>query len=349
MYENYMKECFELAKKGLGKTSPNPMVGCIVLDKNGNKISEGYHSKYGENHAERDALLKLKNGEEKDGTIIVSLEPCSHFGKTPPCVDLIIERKLKTVVFAMKDPNPLVSSIKKLKDNGIEVIYGILEEEAKELNEIFITNMTEKRPFVVLKTATTIDGKISTKTGDSKWITSTEARDKGRELRKIYDAVLTTSSTVIADNPNFNNNLKILIDRTLKVNLNKNFFKTGKIIIVHDKKLIPSKVLDNVEYLPCSVKNEKIDIKELLQNLFEKKIMSIFVEAGGTFNGSMIESGFVDKIYHFIAPKILGDNNGKSAFDGRNITKIDDCLKFKIQNTEKLEEDILITYKKAAE
>lgn len=349
MYEKYMKECFELAKKGLGKTSPNPMVGCIVLDKNGNKISEGYHAKYGENHAERDALLKLKNGEEKDGTIIVSLEPCSHFGKTPPCVDLIIERGLKKVVFAMKDVNPLVSSIQKLKDNGIEVVYGILEDEAKELNEVFITNMTEKRPFVALKTATTIDGKISTKTGSSKWITSTEARDKGRELRKIYDAILTTSSTVIADNPNFNNDLKILIDRTLKVDLEKNFFKTGKIIIVHDKAIKPEKISKNIEYLPCSVKNNKIDIKEVLNLLFERKIMSIFVEAGGTFNGSMVETGLVDKIYHFVAPKILGDNSGKSAFDGRNITEINECINYKVQNVERLNEDILITYKKAAE
>lgn len=349
MYENYMKECFKLAKKGLGKTSPNPMVGCVVLDKNGNKISEGYHAKYGENHAEREALLKLKNGEEKDGTIIVSLEPCSHFGKTPPCVDLIIERGLKKVVFAMKDPNPVVSSIQKLKDKGIEVIYGVLEDEAKELNEIFITNMTDKRPFVALKTATTIDGKISTKTGNSKWITSIDARDKGRELRNIYDAVLTTSSTVITDNPNFNNNLKILIDSTLKVDLEKNFFKTGKIIIVHDKTLIPQKVLDNVEYLPCSTNDNKIDIKELLNLLFEKKIMSIFVEAGGAFNGSIIETGVVDKIYHFIAPKILGDNSGKSAFDGRNITEINDCINYKVQSIEQFEKDILITYKKAAE
>jgi len=349
MYENYMKECFNLAKKGLGKTSPNPMVGCVVLDKNGNKISEGYHAKYGENHAERDALLKLKNGEEENGTIIVSLEPCSHYGKTPPCVDLIIERKIKRVVFAMKDPNPVVSSIQKLQDNGIEVIYGVLEDAAKELNEIFITNMTEKRPFVALKTATTIDGKISTKTGNSKWITSVQARNKGHELRNIYDTVLTTSSTVLADNPNFDNKLKILVDRTLKVDFDKNFFKTGKIIIVHDKKFIPKKFEDNVEYLSCSGINEKININELMQKLFEKNIMSIFVETGGTFNGSMIESGLVDKIYHFIAPKILGDNSGKSAFDGRNITEISNCINYKIQNIERIEEDILITYKKAAE
>ena len=346
MYEEYMKKCFQLAKNGLGKTSPNPMVGCVVLDKNGKEISTGYHSKYGENHAERDALLKLKNGEEIGGTIIVSLEPCSHFGKTPPCVDLIIERKLKRVVFAMKDPNPIVSSVKKLEDNGIEVISGVLEDEAKELNEVFVTNMTLKRPFVALKTATTLDGKVSTRTGDSKWITSTLARDKGHELREIYDAVLTTSKTVLSDNPNFNNKQKILIDRKLTVPLDMKFFETGKIFIVHDEHSIPNSKLENVEYLPCPTINGQIDMSHLLKMLFDKKIMSIFVEAGGTFNGSLIDLGIVDKIYQFIAPKILADNTGKSAFVGRNIQKISECVEFKTQSVEKIGEDILITLKR---
>ncbi len=346
MYEEYMKKCFELAKQGLGKTSPNPMVGCVVLDKNGKEISTGYHAKYGENHAERDALLKLKNGEEEDGTIIVSLEPCSHYGKTPPCVDLIIERKLKKVVFAMKDPNPIVSSVQKLEENGIEVLSGVLEEEAKALNEVFVTNMTLKRPFVALKTATTLDGKISTRTGDSKWITSSLSRDKGHGLREIYDAILTTSNTVLADNPNFNNKQKILIDRTLKVPTNMNFFKTGKIFIVHDETLTPSENLPNLEYISCPTINGQIDITSLLKILFEKKIMSIFVEAGGNFNGSIIDLGIVDKIYQFIAPKILADNTGQSAFAGRNVQLIKDCVEFKMQSVEQIGDDVLITLKR---
>ena len=349
MYEEYMKKCFELAKQGLGKTSPNPMVGCVVLDKNGKEISTGYHAKYGENHAERDALLKLKNGEEEDGTIIVSLEPCSHYGKTPPCVDLIIERKLKKVVFAMNDPNPIVSSVQKLEENGIEVLSGVLEEEAKALNEVFVTNMTLKRPFVALKTATTLDGKVSTRTGDSKWITSSIARDKGHELREIYDAILTTSNTVLADNPNFNNQQKILIDRTLKVPTNMNFFKTGKIFIVHDETLTPSENLPNLEYIPCPTINGQIDITSLLKILFEKKIMSIFVEAGGNFNGSIIDLGIVDKIYQFIAPKILADNTGQSAFAGRNVQLIKDCVEFKMQSVEQIGNDVLITLKRHCE
>ena len=349
MYEEYMKKCFELAKQGLGKTSPNPMVGCVVLDKNGKEISTGYHAKYGENHAERDALLKLKNGEEEDGTIIVSLEPCSHYGKTPPCVDLIIERKLKKVVFAMKDPNPIVSSVQKLEENGIEVLSGVLEEEAKALNEVFVTNMTLKRPFVALKTATTLDGKISTRTGNSKWITSSLSRDKGHGLREIYDAILTTSNTVLADNPNFNNKQKILIDRTLKVPTNMNFFKTGKIFIVHDETLTPSENLPNLEYIPCPTINGQINIISLLKILFEKKIMSIFVEAGGNFNGSIIDLGIVDKIYQFIAPKILADNTGQSAFAGRNVQLIKDCVEYKTQLVEQIGDDVLITLKRHCE
>ena len=145
-YNLLMQKCIELAKKGEGLTSPNPLVGCVILDKDGNEISNGYHQKYGENHAERDALLKLHNGEEKGGTLIVNLEPCSHFGKTPPCADLIIERGLKRVVIGMRDVNPIVAGngIKKLQDAGIEVIENVLEKECKALNEVFIKNMTKK-------------------------------------------------------------------------------------------------------------------------------------------------------------------------------------------------------------
>ncbi len=156
-YEKYMKKCIQLAKQGEGNVSPNPLVGCVVLDKFGNEISTGYHARYGENHAERDALLKLKNGEENDGTLIVNLEPCSHFGKTPPCTNLIIERGIKKVVIGMRDVNPKVDGITKLKAAGIEVIEGILENECKTLNEIFIKNQTQNKPFIAIKTATTLD------------------------------------------------------------------------------------------------------------------------------------------------------------------------------------------------
>lgn len=346
-YEKYMKKCFELAKKGLGKTSPNPLVGCIVLDKNGNEISSGYHEKYGENHAERNALLNLKQNEAQKGTLIVNLEPCSHFGKTPPCADLIIERGLKKVVIAMRDVNPVVAGngIKKLQNAGIEVIEGVLEQEAQELNEIFIKNMQKKAVFVALKTATTLDGKIATKTAQSKWITSQTSRNKGKELRTFYDAVLTTSSTVLADNPKFECNTKILLDRQLKCNFDMRYFKTGKIYVATCISNLPN-TPENIEFIQCPEKDGQIDLKYLFEKLFEQKIMSIFVEAGGILNGELIEQNLADKIYQFIAPKIIGDNEAKSAYSGRNVEKLDLARDFEIKSIEKLDTDILLTMKK---
>lgn len=343
-YETHMLECFELAKKGVGSVSPNPLVGCVVLNSQGEVISTGYHKKYGENHAERDALLKLTKEEAHGGVLIVNLEPCSHYGKTPPCADLIIEYGIKKVVVAMRDVNPIVAGngIKKLQDAGIEVVEGVLEQQAKELNEIFIKNMVQKQVFVALKAATTLDGKISTKTGDSKWITSDAARAKGKSLRAIFDAVLTTSSTVLADDPEFNCPVKILLDRTLKCDFSMKYFQTGKIYVVTSSKNLPN-APENIEFIACPENEGKLDLEYLFKKLFEMKIMSVFVESGGKLNGELLEKDLIDKIYYFIAPKIIGDNTAKSAFDGRNITEIANSKNFKIISTEQIEPDILIT------
>jgi len=347
IYDKYMQKCFRLAEKGRGFVSPNPLVGCIVLDKDNNIISKGYHHKYGENHAEREALLKLKNGEENGGTLIVNLEPCSHFGKTPPCVDLIIERKLKRVIIAMQDVNPIVAGngIKKLKNAGIEVVEHVLEKEAKSLNEVFIKNMVNKTVFIAVKTAVTLDGKISTSNGSSMWITSSKARDKGKLLRKYYDAVLTTSSTVLADNPKFDCKTKILIDRTLKCDFSMQYFKTGNIFVVTSKSDYP-KCPKNVTFVYCPEKSGKLDLLYLFEKLYRMNIMSVFVEAGGTLNGELLKLGLIDKIYMFQAPKILGDNNGKSAFEGNSINDINKSFNFEIESIENLSPDILLTLKK---
>ncbi|MGN1125148.1 MAG: bifunctional diaminohydroxyphosphoribosylaminopyrimidine deaminase/5-amino-6-(5-phosphoribosylamino)uracil reductase RibD [Candidatus Gastranaerophilaceae bacterium] len=346
-YEKYMQKCFELAKGGLGNVSPNPLVGCVVLDKNGNEISTGFHKKYGENHAERDALLKLKNNEAEGGTLIVNLEPCSHFGKTPPCADLIIEKGLKTVVIAMRDVNPIVAGngIKKLVDAGIEVIEHVLEQEAKALNEVFIKNMTEKKIFVAIKTATTLDGKVATKTGSSKWITSESARKKSKELRILYDAVLTTSSTVLADNPKFDCKTKILLDRKLKCSFDMDYFKTGKIYVVTEN-AIPFQKQENIEIITIPTINEKINLEELFNVLYKNGLRSVFIEAGGTLNGELIDKNFVDKIYQFVAPKIVGDNSAKSAYSGREIEDINFSKNFNIISVENYSPDILITLNK---
>lgn len=343
--EELMKKCIELAERGRGNTSPNPMVGCVVLNSEGDIISEGYHHKYGENHAEREALLKITDGTDRGGTLIVNLEPCSHFGKTPPCADLIIERGIKKVVIGSKDNNPKVNGggIKKLTDAGIEVVCGVLENECRKLNEVFFTDVEQNRIFVALKTATTLDGKIATKTGNSKWITSDRSRQRAKELRGYYDAILTSSSTVIADNPEMKHKLKIIIDREQKTDFNSNIYKDGKIILVtgvNSEKTLP----DNVERLICPIVEGKIDLKYLMRELYNLGIKSVFVEAGGKLSGSFLKENLVDKIYQFIAPKVLNDNSGKSCFDGDNILKMTDSKLFKINSLEQIENDILVTY-----
>lgn len=330
-YDKLMRKCFSLAKKG--HTSPNPMVGCIVLDEFSNVISQGFHKKYGANHAERDALLKIKNGEEKNGTLIVNLEPCNHFGKTPPCSDLIIERGIKKVVISNKDPNPIASGgIQKLQRAGIEVVTGVLENEGKKLNEIFFTNINKHRPFIVIKIASTLDGKISTKTGDSKWITSNKARDYAHKLRKKYDCILTSSSTVIADNPQMIHDKKIIIDRYLKTDFSSHIFKTG-ICYVASKKDFAHDYIKRIKYT---------NLSDLVSELYNQKIMSIFVEAGGTLSGAFLKEGLVDKIYYFVAPKILNDNSGRASFNGDNIEKIINAKDLKFTNFKRIGEDLLL-------
>lgn len=340
-YENYMKKCIELAKNGEGQTSPNPMVGCVVLDKNENEISTGYHHKYGDNHAERDALLKLHNGEEKGGTLIVNLEPCSHHGKTPPCADLIIERGLKKVVIGMQDVNPIVAGngINKLQKAGIEVISGIMEEECKKLNEIFIKNMTQNKCFIAIKTATTLDGKIATSNGSSKWITSSAAREKVKEIRNCYDAIMTTSSTILADNPTMLHRKKIILDRRLKTNLEAPIYKNGEIYLFNE-------TLDmfegGVNFIKTPVIANKLDLEFVFERAYELGIKSILIESGGILNGSALK--YADKIYHFIAPKITGDNSSLSCFNFQKINDINNSLNFKIETIEHFEPDILLTY-----
>ena len=327
-HEKYMRRCFELALLGKSAVSPNPMVGCVVLDKNGNIIAEGYHKKYGENHAERDALLKLQNGEAEGGTLYVNLEPCSHYGKTPPCVDLIIEHKLKRVVIGMRDVNPKVDGISKLKFAGIEVEVGILEDEAKFLNRVFIKNMTQNLPYVVLKTATTLDGKIATSTGDSKWITSEDSRQKVYEMRREFDCIMTSSNTVIADNPKMEHKFKCILDKDMRIPKDAQIFNQGEIYVA------------TKENTP--IQNGKLDLNEVLAELYKKGICSVFTECGGVLAGALLKENLTDEIYQFIAPKILNDNSGKSAFDGDSVTQIREAKNFKIYSVEQIGDDVLL-------
>lgn len=343
-YDLLMKKCIELAKQAQGETSPNPLVGCIVLNDIGEIISTGYHKKYGENHAERDALLKLDDA--KNCTLIVNLEPCSHYGKTPPCADLIIEKGVKRVIYGMKDVNPIVAGngLKKLIDAGIEVIGPILEDECRKLNEIFIKNQVEHKTFVALKTATTIDGKIATSTNDSKWITSDFAREEVRNIRKRYDAILTSSSTILADNPTMEHKCKVILDRKLKTNFQMTIYKQGKIFVFHSLKNQSSLSNNNLQYIYTPIVNNKLDIEFILEELYKRGIMSVLIEAGGKLNGSFLP--YIDRLYHFVAPKILGDNNGKSCFYGKEVEKISNCTNLNFESVELFPPDILVNYVK---
>lgn len=343
-YDLLMKKCIELAKQAQGETSPNPLVGCIVLNDIGEIISTGYHKKYGENHAERDALLKLDDA--KNCTLIVNLEPCSHYGKTPPCADLIIEKGVKRVVYGMKDVNPIVAGngLKKLIDAGIEVIGPILEDECRKLNEIFIKNQVEHKTFVALKTATTIDGKIATSTNDSKWITSDFAREEVRNIRKRYDAILTSSSTILADNPTMEHKCKVILDRKLKTNSQMTIYKQGKIFVFHSLKNQSSLSNNNLQYIYTPIVNNKLCIEFILDELYKRGIMSVLIEAGGKLNGSFLP--YIDRLYHFVAPKILGDNNGKSCFYGKEVEKISNCTNLNFESVELFPPDILVNYVK---
>ena len=326
--EKYMQQCLELARKAFGSVRPNPMVGCVVLDKEGNIISTGYHKKYGDNHAERDALLKLQGNEAEGGTLYVNLEPCSHYGKTPPCVDLIIERKLAKVVIAMRDPNPKVDGISKLKSSGIEVVEGVLEEEAKFLNRVFIKNITQKLPYVVLKTATTMDGKIATKTGSSKWITSEVSRAEVYRMRQDFDCILTSSNTVIADNPTMEHKFKCVLDKDFRTNSESKIYQQGEIYIANS--------------VNTPLKDGNLDLKSVLSELYKKGIYTVFVECGGTLAGAFLKERLVDEVYQFIAPKITNDNSGLSCFNGDNIENINDSVNLKIYETKFLNPDVLI-------
>lgn len=355
-----MKKCLKLAIKADGMTSPNPLVGCVVLDKNGQEISTGYHKKYGAPHAEADALNKLTDAQAKGSTVIVNLEPCSHFGKTPPCADLIIKKGVKHLVISMRDPNPLVSGegIRKCKKAGIEVIEGVLYDEAVKLNEVFIKNMVKNEVFVAIKTATTMDGKIATKTGSSKWITSEKARREVQNIRNRYDAILTTSSTVIKDNPsmtcsfkNGKNPIKIILDRELKTDFGSKIYETSgeKIYIVVDKDIDEAKLTSiptHVAVIKCPTYNYKLDLKHLFNEFYKLGIRSVLVEAGGKLNGEVVSLDLVDKIYQFIAPKILGDEHGVNAFEGRDIREISNALNFKFESITDYSPDILITCKR---
>jgi diaminohydroxyphosphoribosylaminopyrimidine deaminase/5-amino-6-(5-phosphoribosylamino)uracil reductase len=350
-----MEKAIELAKKGIGKVNPNPLVGAVIV-KNGEIIGEGYHECYGEAHAERNAVKNAVKSVE-GSTIYVTLEPCAHYGKTPPCVDLIIEKKFKKVVIGMLDPNEKVSgkSIEKLKKHGIEVSVGVKEEECKKMNEIFMKYITSKIPFVVLKSGMSLDGKIATYSGESKWITSKESREDAQNLRNRLNSIMVGVNTVIADDPELtcrvNNEkklIRIVVDTNLRIPLDSKIVKnTDKLTIIattlkanEDKK---QNLRDlGVKVIEVSEKNNKVNLKELIEKLGQEGIDSILIEGGGTLNFSSLEENIVDKVIFYIAPKILGGENSKSCIAGIGFAELNQAVNLKDMSYRKIGEDLVV-------
>jgi len=337
--EQYMQQALDLAKTAMGHTSPNPMVGCVVV-KNGKLVASGCHERYGEFHAERNALTRCK--EDLTGAdLYVTLEPCCHQGKTPPCTDIIIERKIGRVFVGALDPNPKVDGggIKILREHGIEVITGILEQECLALNEIFFHYITTGLPYVAMKYAMTLDGKIASANGDSKWVTGEKAREHVHFLRKKYSAILAGIDTVLADDPLLNcrteegvDPIRVICDSHLRLPMDSQIVKTaGKIRTIAaytDAEEGTKKKLEStgVELLQISEKNGHVDLEKLIRTLGEKKIDSILVEGGGNIHGSLLQTGLVNRVYAYIAPKLIGGKNALSPVGGDGIEKMKDAV-----------------------
>lgn len=356
----FMKRAIELALSAKGHTSPNPMVGCVVV-KNGRIISEACHEKYGEFHAERNALLRCR--EDTGGAeLYVTLEPCCHYGKTPPCTEIIIEKGIRKVYVGSLDSNPLVAGkgIERLRQAGIQVEYGILEEECRNMNEIFYHYITHKTPFIALKYAMTLDGKIAAYTGDSKWVTSKEARIHVQQLRKEYSSILVGIQTVLADNPMLNcrieegvNPVRIICDSKLRIPMNSDIVKTShdiKTIVAYSEADLSAEKQDKLSRLQekgviliSTSKEIQVNLKILMDKLGEMKIDSVLIEGGASINASALKAGIVNKIYAYIAPKLIMGETAKSPVGGSGIAYMKDAVSLKYMQTETIGPDILVT------
>ncbi|WP_302177158.1 bifunctional diaminohydroxyphosphoribosylaminopyrimidine deaminase/5-amino-6-(5-phosphoribosylamino)uracil reductase RibD [Megamonas funiformis] len=354
--EKYMRLAMQLAGNAIGRTSPNPLVGAVIV-KDNRVVGCGWHRKAGTLHAEVHALNQA--GELAQGAdVYVTLEPCAHYGKTPPCAKALVEAKVKNVYGGLLDVNPKVAGkgFKILEDAGIHVEYGFLQDELRKQNEVFFKWIEHKKPFVVLKAAMTLDGKIATATGQSKWITNETSRAYGYKLRDIYDGIMVGINTVIEDNPMLTarvdggkNPIRIVVDSSLKIDINANVVqdKSAKTIIATTDKADKDKFLklqaQDVDVIVVDKdENDKVDIEKLLDILGQQNICSILVEGGATLSGSFVAKKLVDKVYFFIAPKIIGGKEAKTPVAGTGILNLQEALTLKDIQIEKLEEDILI-------
>lgn len=361
--EQFMKRAIELAKQGVGWTAPNPLVGAVVV-KNGRVIGEGYHRKYGELHAERNALAACTE-DPAGATLYVTLEPCCHYGKTPPCTEIIIEKKIAKVVIGSRDPNPKVAGkgARILREHGINVVEDYMREACDALNPVFFHYITTKTPYVVLKFAMTLDGKIATRTGASKWITGEAARNHVHQLRGRYAGILAGIGTVLADDPMLNcridgahQPLRIILDSHLRIPMGSRLVRSAKeyplMIVCNESTRDREEGTNRIQKLEeagakvwtLPEKNGHPDLNVLMQRLGEEKIDSVLIEGGGTVNEAVLKAHIVHHVYAYIAPKIFGGEDAKTPVEGSGIRLPQECAKLRLAKITVLLNDMLLEY-----
>ena len=353
--EYFIQKALTLCKKAKGQTLPNPLVGALVV-RNNRIVGKGYHKKAGLPHAEVEAI-KDAGRKIRGATLYVTLEPCTHYGRTPPCVDKILESGIKRVVVGMLDPNPLNNGkgIRLLREHGIKVEAGFLEAQLKKLNQPFIKYVTKRMPYVTAKVGQSLDGKIATKDGDSQWITSDKAREFSHRLRRDYDALMVGVNTVIRDNPYLAGPApawrltRIVVDSRLSTPADASIFQKPQPVIIATLKESAGQETENRELLSQKARilevkenNGQVNLYDLLKKLARLEITNILVEGGGALVGSLFDCGLVDKVLFFIAPKIIGGKDAISSVMGRGISRLDKAVKLRDVKIKRMGDDFLI-------
>lgn len=364
--EQYMRRAIELAKHGIGKVNPNPLVGAVLV-KEGQVIGEGYHMQYGGLHAERNAFQSLKDREAARGAeLYVTLEPCCHHGKQPPCTEAIIEHGISSVYVGSNDPNPLVAGkgIKQLEAAGIRVVTEFLKEECDALNPVFFQYITTKTPYVLMKYAMTLDGKIATRTGHSRWVSGEQSRERVQQTRNALTGIMVGIGTVLNDNPRLTcrieggrNPVRIICDSKLRIPLSSNVVDTAKEVPTilatipphaeynrfwHEQK--EALEAAGVEVLTVRECENRLDLKDLMAALGEKQIDSILLEGGSTLNYAALQAGIVNRIEAYVAPKFFGGAGYYTPVGGEGVELATEALGCQLVSAETVGEDVLLTY-----
>ena len=360
--QKYMQRAIELAAKGGGWTNPNPNVGAVIV-KDGRIIGEGYHERCGQLHAERNAFAHLTE-DASGATIYVTLEPCCHYGKTPPCTEAIIEHNIARVVIGSRDPNPLVAGkgAKLLREKGIVVEEDFMREECDKLNAIFFHHITTGKPYVAMKYAMTLDGKIATRTGASKWITGDKAREHVHTKRSRYAAILAGIGTVLADDPMLNARIdnahqpvRVIVDTSLRIPMDSNIVKSAgeyKTIVACKSLEQPDKQIEKknqleelgITVVELPLVDGHVSLKSLMEYLASQGLDSVYIEGGGQIHESALKEGIVNHVYAYVAPKIFGGSEAKTPVEGVGVSVPDECAKLILTDTSVLGDDILLEY-----